>query len=453
MGWFSGVTRFVRGRARLEFQWILVTVAVTAGAGCGRLGYEELLVTASDDASVGPDSGLAPGDPMADGRVDAASVIVDRDSGTDSSSIDPGSDAGTVAERDSATGGSTCTASAATTLSTGPGVNWPAIAWDGAAYGIAWSATVGVQTEVFFMRVSPTGTVLTTARQVSGAAGDSAFRPDIAWDGSSFALVWEGDDEVYVATITPDGVLSSSEARVSFSPGFESSRTAIAWTGSAFAMVWKDDRHGPFEIYFATATPAGVPGAEVRLTNTPNRSQQPAIAVVSDRMLLAFQENVATEQHIFGQLIDFDGATLASAVQLTDATTIGTLPTVAATGPSLLAAWGLDGSGIGGVAVDGVSGSATGSVSALANDGESGVAPVLVPFRTGFAAFWLDLANDAIAFRLVGGDGNPQGAAAVTHMEPTGLGLLDGAYNASDGVGLTWIASAAGSLRFMHACP
>ncbi len=159
---------------------------------------------------------------------------------------------------------------------------WPDIVWTGDAFAVAWAderASRGKE-DIFFVLLDADGKKLSEEVQVTLDPGKQQS-PVLKWSGSEFGLVWtdfrNGNREIYFQRLTADGTLLGREIRVTNDSG-DSAWPDLAWNGSSWAVVWQDDRDGNYEIYLATLNAKGEKqGRDVRITNANGYSGYPSI--------------------------------------------------------------------------------------------------------------------------------------------------------------------------------
>ena len=76
----------------------------------------------------------------------------------------------------------------------------------------------------------------------------------LSWTGSEFGVSWydsrDGNGEIYFARVSSSGSKLGSDLRVA-SAASASSSSSLSWTGSEFGVSWWDACDGNDEIYFA----------------------------------------------------------------------------------------------------------------------------------------------------------------------------------------------------------
>ncbi len=123
----------------------------------------------------------------------------------------------------------------------------PAIVWDGATYGVAWSDDRHGDSEIYFARVGTSGSIAGNMTRVS--TGDNGSRtPALATSGTGFGLAFidarfDSDGDLFFARLDGNGALLGAETRVTTDEG-AAYLPAIAYGGGVYTMAWNDLRAG-----------------------------------------------------------------------------------------------------------------------------------------------------------------------------------------------------------------
>ncbi|MHB8879645.1 MAG: hypothetical protein ACYC8T_38640, partial [Myxococcaceae bacterium] len=133
----------------------------------------------------------------------------------------------------------------------------PAVAFDGTNYLVVWSDTRSGAPGIFGTRVTPQGGVLDLSGIAVSPAGGYQAKPQLAWNGSSYLVVWvPGGTTLVARRVGANGaVLDSADIAVPF----PQSLGAVAAAGSTFLVVGMRSNTGSgFDIEASRVSGAGV---------------------------------------------------------------------------------------------------------------------------------------------------------------------------------------------------
>lgn len=126
----------------------------------------------------------------------------------------------------------------------------PAVASDGNETLVVWEKRHG-QNGLADIYGRLTKTDATTSRtavvRISLRAADE-YLPDVAWNGSSFLVVWEtfisgGRQEIHGRRVSKDGALLGSELAIATRNGHQNTPAVTAGPNGQFLVAWEDDRN------------------------------------------------------------------------------------------------------------------------------------------------------------------------------------------------------------------
>jgi len=223
----------------------------------------------------------------------------------------------------------------------------PAVAFDGTNYLVVWQEQrPNASRNIYAARVSEAGVVLDLLGiPISKAAGTQSA-PAVAFDGSSFVVVWQDDrsaptrPDVYGARVSAAGVLlDPGGIPISSGPGGQLA-PAIAGTGSGSLVVWTDGS----DIRAARVSPAGavVDPAGVTVSAAAGAQLDPAVAFAGPGSLVVWEDHRGGPADLYGARVSAAGAVLDPS-GIAVATGVGDErnATVAFDGAAFLAAWDL----------------------------------------------------------------------------------------------------------------
>jgi len=219
----------------------------------------------------------------------------------------------------------------------------PSIAWTGSEYGLAWQDAMHGNQEVYFVRLSGSGSPVGSRTRITDD-GALSSDPRIAWTGSEFGLSWsdrrDGNDEIYFARVSAAGAQIGSDMRVTNDTA-QSHSPGIAWSGSEIAVVWVDDRDGSYEIFFARLSPTGTKvGTDVQVTSTTGFIFNPLVVWSGSGWTLAWEEQRTGGREYFAARVSAVGVPIGTDVWITeDDGSNSSNPALAWTGSEFGGAW------------------------------------------------------------------------------------------------------------------
>jgi hypothetical protein len=107
----------------------------------------------------------------------------------------------------------------------------PRLVWTGAEFGVVWSDSRPGTTEVFFARISASGSKLGDDVQLTQDDGTSSSPRTTAWNGSSHAVIWTEGSTAHLGWFDTSGILSRP---IEVSSGLR--EVDLAWTGSSYGV-------------------------------------------------------------------------------------------------------------------------------------------------------------------------------------------------------------------------
>jgi hypothetical protein len=225
----------------------------------------------------------------------------------------------------------------------------PAVAFDGVTYLAVWQEQrPGASRDIYAARVSEAGVVLDPLGIPISKAAGSQWAPAVAFDGSSFVVVWRDDrsvstgPDVYGARVSAAGVLLDPGGMpISSAPGAQLT-PAIAGTGAGSLVVWteggtgSDIRGTRVSLAGAVLDPAGL-----TLSAAAGAQLGPAVAFGGAASLVVW------EDHRSGAGADLYGTRVSAAGAVLDPAGIAVAvdageernAAVAFDGAAFLAAW------------------------------------------------------------------------------------------------------------------
>ncbi len=171
--------------------------------------------------------------------------------------------------------------------------DYPAVAFDGTNYLVAWDADNHGCYDIHCTRVSPSGVVIDTLPIVISDAPGHQWLSGVASDGVNYFVVWTDfrhdpvDGSIYGARVSRDGTVLDSDGIPIWTNSW-GDRPAVAFAEGLYFVVW----NASGDIYGARVTPGGnVLDPQGIPISTATRSQScPAVAFTGTDFLVAWQD-------------------------------------------------------------------------------------------------------------------------------------------------------------------
>jgi hypothetical protein len=195
------------------------------------------------------------------------------------------------------------------------------IAWDGAAYGIAWRDDRNGNGEIYFARVASDGAVIVPARRITTASGTSD-RPSLVWTGTEYGLAWEdlrdSHYQIYFNRLALDGTPGTDSKPFPHATSVER-YPSLVWTGSGYGLAWEDDRDVATyeEIYFWRIDASGTPvaGGPLRVTSSDSTSSSwPSLTWTGSVYGIAWNDRRGSQSGIYFTRISTAGVEIGDDV-------------------------------------------------------------------------------------------------------------------------------------------
>jgi hypothetical protein len=162
----------------------------------------------------------------------------------------------------------------------------PAVAFDGTNYLVVWNdeRSVVAEPDIYGTRVAADGTVLDMAGIAISTAPRGQWFPEVAFDGTNYLVVWQEGNasswDIRGSRVTVEGeVLEPNGFGVATSP-ISQWRPDIAFDGNNYLVVWMEEvRYDTFDIYGTRVSSAGVviDPTVLRICEAPNAQWHPRV--------------------------------------------------------------------------------------------------------------------------------------------------------------------------------
>jgi hypothetical protein len=225
--------------------------------------------------------------------------------------------------------------------------NWssiPSVTVSGENVHVVWEDERDGNLEIYYKRSTDGGTTWETDFRLTDDIAPQG-QPSVAVSGSYVYVVWGdflmGGSGIYYRRSTDEGATWETQVQICNAPGF-SFGASVAVSGSNVHVVWGDSRHGftNNEIYYRRSSDGGVNwGPEKRLTDDDNFSDGPSVAVLGDDIHVVWQDDRDANEEIYYKRSTDGGTTWETDTRLTDDPDGSQYPSIAVAGTNVHVVW------------------------------------------------------------------------------------------------------------------
>ncbi|MFH1221286.1 MAG: hypothetical protein V1694_12665 [Candidatus Eisenbacteria bacterium] len=231
----------------------------------------------------------------------------------------------------------------------------PAVAFDGTNYLVVWRGVWGgASWDICGARVDVDGHVLDPSGfPVTSTAADERF-PAVAFDGTNYLVAWRGPltksgYSLVAARVAPDGALLDPLGIPVSSTSTYERLSVVASSGGNHLVVWSDGRNYHSDVYGVRIDGSGqlLDDENLAISTAASLQTDPAVAFGGDYFVVWADLREGTDWDIYGTHLDARGKALErSGIAISTAATAQQCPAVAFDGVNYLVVW-QDGDGRG----------------------------------------------------------------------------------------------------------
>jgi len=193
---------------------------------------------------------------------------------------------------------------------------YPAVAFDGVNYLVAWDDLRGGVEDIYAARVDTSGTVRDTAGIAVSAATGGQYSPAVAFDGKNYFVVWDDNRsavyDIYASRVDTSGtVLDPAGIAVSTSPG-DQWYPKVEYDGTKYLVVWDDHRGSSWDIYASRVDTTGAvrDTGGIGIAVGAHNEYSPDLSFDGTNYFIAWDDARGTSWDIYGARVDTSGAIL-----------------------------------------------------------------------------------------------------------------------------------------------
>ncbi len=173
----------------------------------------------------------------------------------------------------------------------------PAVASHGGEFVAVWEELRSGVLDIYGRRIGAAGTFIGSSFAVSSGLGEQRFPSIGASPGSGYFVAWQDarrtvSREIYGARITAAGEVADPDGVPVFTVDNEQQFPDIAWNGSSFLVVWQDSRNSEWDIYGVGVSPTGeiLQASAIPICTAPGQQYGPSVAALGGTFLVAWED-------------------------------------------------------------------------------------------------------------------------------------------------------------------
>jgi hypothetical protein len=227
---------------------------------------------------------------------------------------------------------------------------FPSLSFDGTNYFVVWQDyRNGRYSDIYGVRVNPTGEVLDTGIAISTARYDQSC-PQISFGGTKYLIVWTDERNglyqhaIYGARVNQVGIVLDDTGIVISNASNDQWNPSVSFDGTNYFVVWTDERNGSWivDIYGARVNQAGVvlDDTGIAISTAPNDQWSPSVSFDGTNYFVVWTDARNTSWDIYGTRVSQAGVVLdPSGIAICTTTNRQCTPSVSFDGTNYFVVW------------------------------------------------------------------------------------------------------------------
>ena len=190
------------------------------------------------------------------------------------------------------------------------------MAFDGTSYLVVWDS----YGDIYAKRISPSGIVLDSIKRTIATGANNQRFPSVCFDGTNYLVVWQefrgSYSDLYGTRVSPSADVLDPEAIPISTAEYDQWITSIAFDGTNYFVVWQDERSGSSgDIYGTRVSPSGnvLDSVGVAICTIPNPQGNPKVAFDGTNFFVVWQDlRNNLDYDIYGCRVNSSGTILDS---------------------------------------------------------------------------------------------------------------------------------------------
>lgn len=197
--------------------------------------------------------------------------------------------------------------------------------------------------EIYYIRSTDDGATWTADTRLTNFVGPRNG-PAVAVTGSIIHLVWDdgrsgANTEIYYKKSTDNGITWGPDVRLTNAAEISFS-SSVAVSGNTVHVTWEDYRNGFGEIYYKNSTDGGATwGADMRITNDPQNSDDPSIDVSGSLVHIVWEDKRDGISKIYYNVSTNAGATWGTDLKISTGNAECRNPSIIVSGSTVNTVW------------------------------------------------------------------------------------------------------------------